>query len=92
MDYLHQEMDLAEDDVVEVTLDHPANVVLLDPENWHAYQERQPFRYARGGHTAQRSVRLQAPQPGKWHLVIDLGGGFGRVRAFAKIFSEAAVS
>ena len=33
MDYLHQELILGEDDVMEVTLDHPANVMLLDPDS-----------------------------------------------------------
>ncbi len=81
MDYLHQELDLGENDVVEVMLDHAANVMLLDPANFDAYRNRRPFRYEEGGYARTTSLRLRAPRPGPWHLVVDLGGGPGSVRA-----------
>jgi hypothetical protein len=81
MDYLHQELHLEPDDLVDVTLDHAANVMLLDPANYDAYKNNRPFRYQAGGYAQTSPVRLMAPQPGPWHLVIDLGGGPGSVRA-----------
>ena len=48
--------------VVEVTLDHPANVQLLDPVNYNAYRDGRPFRYV-GGHVTTTPVRLRPPQP-----------------------------
>ncbi len=81
-DYLHQDLgELGPDDVVEVILDNPANVQLLDPANFEAYRERRPYRYADGGYVTKSPVRLYPPRKGRWHVVIDLGGGPGRVRA-----------
>ena len=89
MEHLHQELDLGPNDVVEVTLDHPANVILLDPANYLAYQQKQPYRYY-GGHATQTPFRIRAPRAGKWHLVVDLGGGPGAVRASGRVISEPA--
>lgn len=89
MDYLHHELNLNAGDVVEVTLDHPANVQLLDPSNFLAYQQRRAFRYW-GGHATKSPFRITAPNTGKWHLVIDLGGGAGAVRASVRVLTGAA--
>jgi hypothetical protein len=91
MDYLHQEFDLGKNEIVEVTLDHPANVQLLDQPNFDLYSKRQPYRY-HGGYVTTSPYRLRPPQAGHWHLVIDLGGGPGMVRASARIFTEALAS
>ena len=91
MDFLHQELDLKPGDVVEVTLDHPANVQLLDPSNFLAYRQRQPYRYV-GGYATRSPFRVEAPHPGKWHLVIDLGGGAGTVRASGTVLPGAGVA
>lgn len=88
MDYLHQQLDLSSDDVVEVTLDHPANVMLLDPDNFDAYQNRRAFRY-HGGYAKTSPFRLTSPHPGNWHLVVDLGGGPGTVRASVAVHKTA---
>ena len=91
MEYLHQELDLQPDEVVEVILDNAANVMLMDPSNYRAYQEKRPYRY-HGGHVTQTPFRLRAPHPGKWHVVVDLGGGPGIVRATVRVISGAAVA
>lgn len=88
MDYLHRELDLNADDVVEVTLDHAANVQLLDPANFLAYEQRRAYRYF-GGYVTHSPYRIVAPSAGKWHLVIDLGGGPGTVRASVAVLSSA---
>lgn len=90
MDYLHREFDLQTDDVVEVTLDSRANVVLLDDPNFAQYRAGAVYRY-RGGYAETSPVRLAPPRPGKWHLVVDLGGYAGSVRAGVRVLhgSEA---
>ena len=80
MNYLHRELDLDPGDVVQVTLDGQANVLLLDPSNYEAYRNGHPYRYY-GGHAQTSPVRLEAPRGGKWHVVVDLGGNAGSVRA-----------
>jgi hypothetical protein len=90
MDYLHHELNLQAGDIVEVTLDHAANVLLLDPSNYSAYQQRCAFRYW-GGHATQSPFRIAAPHAGRWHLVIDLGGAAGTVRASVRVLSGATI-
>jgi hypothetical protein len=80
LNFLHYELDLAANDTVEVTLDKQANVRLLDGINFSKYQRGQQHTYY-GGLTKQSPVHLAAPHAGHWHLVIDLGGYPGTVRA-----------
>lgn len=87
MDYLHKEFDLAEGDVIEVTLaGNAANVLLLDAGNFQNYRQGKPYSYY-GGYARTSPYRIQVPQPGRWHLVVDLGGGAGRVQASSRIIS-----
>ena len=80
MNFLHYQMQLAADDIVEVTLDKQANVRLLDDTNFGRYQRGERHTY-HGGLTKLSPVRLKPPHAGHWHVVIDLGGYAGTVRA-----------
>jgi hypothetical protein len=86
MNFLHQEFDLDAGDIVEVMLDNPANVQLLDPENYDAYRNGRTFDYY-GGYVKVSPFQIRAPRAGRWHLVVDLGGDVGRVRASARLLS-----
>ncbi len=89
MEYLHKELDLAQDDIVEVILSgDAANVQLLDPANYQAYREGRQYHYY-GGYFPSSPVRIAAPYAGHWHLVIDLGGNAGTVRASVRVLSSA---
>ena len=91
MNYLHQELDLGTDDVVEVTLDGQANVMLLDPANYEFYRRGQQFHY-HGGLAKNSPVQLIPQRPGRWHVVVDLGGYSGRVRAGVRILSPVSAA
>lgn len=80
MNYLHYELDLDSNDVVEVELDKQANVRLLDGPNFARYRKGEQHKYY-GGLAKQSPTRIAAPHAGKWHLVVDLGGYAGTVRA-----------
>ena len=84
MNFLHQEFEVGADDVIEVTLDHAANVLLMDSDNFASYKRGQSYRY-HGGYVSFSPYRISAPRSGHWHLVIDLGGYGGTVRAAARI-------
>ena len=87
MEYLHQEFDLNQNDVVEVTLaGNAANVLLLDSPNYQAYRDGRQYQY-HGGYARTSPYRIPAPQPGHWHLVVDLAGGAGRVQASGRVIS-----
>jgi len=80
MNYLHSELNLDSDDVVVVNLDSQANVMLMDWANFEAYRNRRAYRYY-GGHAEKTPVRLAVPRSGRWHLIVDLGGYAGTVKA-----------
>lgn len=88
MNYLHYEFDLGPEDSVEVSLDGQANVRLMDDANYALYQQGQRHRYS-GGLAKTSPVQIPAPRPGHWHLVVDLGGYAGTVRANARILQGA---
>lgn len=84
MNFLHYEFDLSSGDIVEVTLDKQANVRLLDSANFSQYKNGKQHRYY-GGLAKQSPIQIAAPHAGHWHLVIDLGGYGGTVRASAQV-------
>ena len=80
MKFLHAEYSISPDDIAQVTLSGQANVMLLDDIAFSAYKRGHPFKYT-GGWTQRSPVRLSPPFAGRWHLVVDLGGRPGEVRA-----------
>lgn len=89
MNFLHYDLQLNAGDVVEVTLDKQANVRLLDGSNYASYQRGAQHRYY-GGLVKTSPFRLPAPHAGNWHLVIDLGGYAGNVRASVRTIRGTA--
>lgn len=89
MNYLHHEYDAGPGDVIEVALNHAANVLLLDSANYSNYRNGRAYQY-RGGYVSSSPFRISPPHRGLWHLVIDLGGNAGTVRASARILSTAS--
>jgi hypothetical protein len=90
MNHLNYEFDATQGDIAEVTLDRAANVLLMDPANYDAYIHGRPYRYD-GEYATKSPVRLAVPRAGHWHVVVDLGGGPGQVRAFVSLLSGASV-
>lgn len=88
MNFLHTEIDAGRDDVLEITLDGQANVLLLDPTNYRHYQEGKAYHY-HGGLATKSPVRLIPPYAGHWHVVVDLGGYAGSVRAGVRVLEGA---
>lgn len=80
MNYIHYDLTLRAGDVVEVTLDRQANVRLLDASNYSSYKKGDKHSY-HGGLAKTSPIRIAAPHAGHWHLVVDLGGYAGTVRA-----------
>jgi hypothetical protein len=84
MNFLHYEMNLDSNQVVEVTLDKQANVRLLDDINFSHYQKGERHQYY-GGLAIKSPVRLKPPSSGHWHVIIDLGGYAGTVTASVSV-------
>ena len=77
-------------DIAEVTLDRASNVLLMDPVSYDDCSHGRGYRYE-GGYARKSPVRSTVPKSGHWHIVVDLGGGAGQVRAFMSLLSEATV-
>jgi hypothetical protein len=90
MNHLNYEFDASEGDIAEVTLDRAANVLLMDSASYDDYRHGRPYR-SDGGYARKSPVRLAVPRPGHWHVVVDLGGGAGQVRAFVSLLSGTSV-
>jgi hypothetical protein len=89
MNYLNHEYHAGPYDLIEVTLDHAANVQLMDGANYENYRGGRPYHY-HGGYIQSSSCALQPPSQNHWHLVIDLGGYPGAVRASVRMISSVA--
>lgn len=88
MNFLHYEVDTDEGDVIEVTLDHQANVRVLDTSNFSSFRSGRRHTYV-GGLAKRSRIRLTAPHAGCWHVVVDLGGHAGTVRAGVRVLRAA---
>jgi hypothetical protein len=80
VNYLHYDLKLEAGQAVEVTLDKQANVRLLDESNFSKYKRSERHEYF-GGLTKTSPAVLKPPRPGRWHVVVDLGGYAGTVHA-----------
>ena len=80
MNFLHYDVSASTGDIVEVTLDKQANVRLLDNTNFSKYKRGEKHSYY-GGLATVSPFTVQVPRSGPWHVVIDLGGYPGTVRA-----------
>ena len=90
MKFLHHEAVLGDGDAVEVTLDTQANVRLLDDANYAKFKEGEKHTFY-GGWVETSPVILDAPEPGHWHVVIDLGGAVGTVSASVSVLKTTRV-
>jgi hypothetical protein len=83
--------DVGPEDVVEVTLDGQANIMLLDSANYDHYRGGESFRY-HGGLAKGSPVRFVPPRRGRWHVAVDLGAFAGRVRAGVRVLQGSDVA
>jgi hypothetical protein len=88
MDFVHYDIgQLAAGQIVEVTLNVAANVQLLDTQNFNIYRSGGRYTYY-GGHVTQSPYRIRVPQPGHWHIAIDLGGASGGLRSGVRVIGS----
>lgn len=86
MDYLHSDLGtVAAGSVVVVELaGTEANVQLVDDLNLARYRRGERYEY-HGGHFRRSPARVGVPKTCRWHVVVDLGGYAGRVRASVRV-------
>lgn len=84
MNFLHYEVEAGPDNVIQVSLDRQANVLLMDISDFQNYRSGRAYNY-RGGLAKRSPLNLVAPHQGRWHVVINLGGYAGTVRASVRV-------
>ena len=73
-------------EIAEVTITNAANVRLLDSHNFLMYRSGRRHKYS-GRHDQQSPVRFAIPRPGRWYVVVDLGGYAGEVGSSTRVLS-----
>jgi hypothetical protein len=87
MKFLHYEVDAGRDDIITVTLDKQANVKVMDAKNFRKYRTGQKHT-CYGGLVKQSPANITPPRQGHWHVVVDLGGYTGTVRASVRVLKR----
>ena len=88
MNYLHADFHGGPKSVVIVTLDRQANVMLLDDLALSSYRSGGRFTY-HGGWATKSPVQLRPPSNRHWHVVVDLAGRGGQLRAGIRVAGTA---
>lgn len=71
--------ELDQGQIVEVELSVPANVRLMNTENFEKYKHGKIHKY-HGGHVSTSPYRIMVPRHDHWFVTIDLGGYAGSCR------------
>jgi hypothetical protein len=80
MNFLNYEVSTGPNSMIEVVLSGTAaNVLVMDEANFQSFRSGSNHRHY-GGYYTQSPIFIKAP-PGRWHVVVHLGGAAGRVSA-----------
>lgn len=86
MEHLHSAVQAGPRESVQVALDKAARVLVMDSLNYSAYRSGRSFRYY-GGWARVSPCRVTPPHSGQWHVVVDLEGRPGTIRAGISVVS-----
>jgi hypothetical protein len=86
VNYYFYEMDAGPLSLIQITLNAPANVLLLDEGNFQNYRDVKRFDYVGGSYTPS-TFYLVPPKQQRWYLVIDQRGGPLTVNPLIRLFS-----
>ncbi len=84
MNFLHYKIDAGPNKIIQVNLDDEANVRLLDVLNFYKYKIGKEYTSA-SFFDSGRSIQLVPPYKGEWHVVIDLEGKKGNLKASVEV-------
>jgi len=85
MNFLHYTVTTGQRDMVRVYLTgSAANVLVLDDANFESFKAGKEYHYF-GGHYTRSPAIIRPPNPGRWNVVINLGGLPGTVNAVVQV-------
>lgn len=74
--------------VIEVTLSAVANVRLMTNANFDLFRNARQHKFL-GGVARKSPVRLQIPESGHWHVVVDMEGHPGKAESSIRLLPQA---
>jgi hypothetical protein len=80
MQYIHYKIKADKDQVVQITTDHEASIKLMDTFNYAKFQKGKTCDFFGGAYPAS-TVEFRVHKLDEWHVVIDLEGRAGFVKA-----------
>lgn len=80
MQFLHFKLRAGPDNIIQVNLNRRANVRLMDELNYQKYRMKKSYSFSGGAYDPPRAD-LRPKLKGEWHIVVDLEGMGGEVRA-----------
>ena len=81
---MHYEMKAGPGEIIQVSISRDANVRLLDQLNYAKYKLGKSFTATAGPET-EGPVKFVAPYRATWHVIVDMEGRMGTVRAFVEV-------
>lgn len=85
MNFLHYQVVTQPGDAIRVTLTgNAANVLVLDDINFGNFKTGRQYTYY-GGYYTRSPVIIRPPGPGRWNVVVNLGGLAGTVNAVVQV-------
>ena len=75
------------DRVVEVVLSAPANVRIMDKDNFEQYKISDPHKFI-GGYVKFTPYKAKLSHEARWYVVVDLGGNPGDVSATVNVYRK----
>ncbi len=86
MQFLHYEVKAGMDKIIQVNIDGDAIVKLLDTFNFAKYRLGKSHDYQGGPYPAS-TIEFRVSKTDTWHVVVDLDGKKGAVKASVKLIS-----
>ncbi len=74
---------------IEVTLNAVNNVRLMNAANFQRFTELLDFKYV-GGVAKRSPIRLVIPEPGHWHVIVDMEGHHGLAESSVRLIGAPA--
>ncbi len=84
MNYLHYRMDAGPGALIQVKIEGKAHVRLLDLLNYYKYRVGKPYISA-FVYQDTSLVQLSPPYRGEWHIIVDLDGKQGEIKAIVDV-------
>lgn len=86
----HYKVNLQKGEVLQVTLDKQADVLLMDEDNYNKFAVDKKY-VSYGGRATRSPVQIAPPAPGHWRLVV-IPSGKGEIKISVEAISRQPVS